>query len=172
MGVRFCRFSVGYGQRPRLQPAAPTVQLLAFLQDYPLRFGRKPLSIMTLYLAMQEKDVPDDVREFIIKHITRVAQCEALLLLSSRPADKWSLRQIAVRLYASEEETAQNLNELCAGGLLTCSGEHYSLNTSAENIDMLRKLREVYARSLIQVTHVIHSMSGRPSTHLASKGKA
>ena len=120
---------------------------------------------------MQEQHVPDDVREFIVKHIARVAQCEALLLLSSHPAEKWSLRRIAIRLYASEEETADNLNELCACGLLVCSDGYYALNTSAENTDMLRKLREAYRRSLIQLTQIIHSGSRRTSPHVETKGK-
>lgn len=106
---------------------------------------------------MPEQDVPDDVREFIIKHIATVVQLEALLLVSSRPGDCWSLRQVAVRLYASEEETARGLNELCAGGLLICADGHYNLNTSAENVDMLRKVREAHARYLVQVTHIVHN---------------
>lgn len=120
---------------------------------------------------MHEQNVPEDVREFIIRHIAKVAQCEALLLLSSHPAEKWSLRKIAIRLYAGEEETAHNLNELCACGLLVCSDGYYSLNTSAENADMLRKLREAYRRSLIQLTEIIHSESRRTSPHFETKRK-
>ncbi len=106
---------------------------------------------------MPDQNVPDDVRSFITKHIATVAQCEALLLISSRPDDSWSLRQIAVRLYASENETARNLKELCDRGLLVCSDERFSLNPLSENIDMLSKLRDAYARYLIQVTNVIHN---------------
>lgn len=68
---------------------------------------------------MLEKYVPDDVGEFIIKHIASVAQCEALLLIASRPDESWTLRRIANRIYASDKETALNLNQLCSGGLLT-----------------------------------------------------
>jgi hypothetical protein len=105
---------------------------------------------------MPDQNLPDDVRQFITKHIATVAQCEALLLISSSPDDSWSLRQIAVRLYASDNEIAHNLKELCHRGLLVCSDGNYSLNKSAENIEMLSKLREAYARYLVQVTHVIH----------------
>ena len=112
-----------------------------------------------LQINMLEKDVPDDVGEFIIKHIVSVAQCEALLLIASRPDEQWSLRRIANRIYASDKETALSLNQLCSDGLLTCSDGYYSLTRSAETIEMLGKLREAYARYLIQVTNVIHNKS-------------
>jgi len=122
---------------------------------------------------MPEPNVPDDVREFIIRHIATVAQFEALLLVASRPDDCWSLQQVARRLYASEEATARGLNQLRAGGLLICADGHYSFNASAENVDMLRRLREVYARYLIEVTDVIHNKPARmhqPPTSFEPKG--
>ena len=108
-------------------------------------------------LGMPEQNVPDEVREFIIKYIATVAQCEALLLIAARPDESWKLRRIAVRLYESDKQTAHSLNELCSRGLLTCSDGYYSLTKSVEIVDMLGKLREAYARYLIQVTNVIHN---------------
>lgn len=123
---------------------------------------------------MLEKDVPDDVGEFIVKHIASVAQCEALLLIASRPNERWSVRRIASRIYASDKATALNLNLLCAGGLLTCSDGHYSLTSSTEHIEMLGKLRDAYARYLIQVTNVIHNRLPKndPMTARISEGGA
>ena len=112
---------------------------------------------------MPDKYVPADVEQFIITYIASVAQCEALLLIASRPDEHWSLRRIASRIYASDKETEVNLAQLCRGGLLTCSNGYYSLTRSAENIDMIGKLREAYARYLVQVTYVIHTRS--PNTN-------
>jgi hypothetical protein len=109
--------------------------------------------------------VPDDIRDFILKHIASVAQIEALLLIWSRPEERWRLRQIAARIYTSETETAKALGGLCAEGLLVCVDGIFNLNRSAENVEMIRKLQEVYARYLIPVTDVIHSKSrSGPST--------
>jgi biotin synthase-like enzyme len=51
------------------------------------------------------------------------------------------------------------LDGLCAAGLPVCRDGVFGLNASAENVKMIRKLQEVYARYLIPVTDVIHSKS-------------
>jgi len=104
--------------------------------------------------------VPDDIRDFILKHIASVAQIEALLLIWSSPEEGWGLRQIAARIYTSDTEAAKALDGLCADGLLVCRDGVFGLNVSAENVEMIRRLQETYARYLIPVTDVIHSKSG------------
>jgi hypothetical protein len=114
---------------------------------------------------MPAQYVPDDIRDFILKHIDSVAQIEALLLIWSSPEERWGLRQIAARIYTSDTEAAKALGGLSAEGLLVCVDGIFSLNKSAENVEMIRKLQEVYARYLIPVTDVIHSRSSSaPST--------
>jgi hypothetical protein len=113
---------------------------------------------------MAAQFVPEDVREFILKHIASVAQIEALLLISSSPDERWGLPQIAARIYTRETETARALGELCADGLLVCTDGIFGLNTSAENVEMIRRLQEVYTRCLIPVTDVIHSKSRNTPT--------
>ena len=113
---------------------------------------------------MAAQYVPDDVRDFLLKHIASVAQIEALLLIWSSPEERWGLRQIAARIYASDMETAKALDGLCADGLLLCGDGVFRLNASTENVEMIRRLQEVYARHLIPVTDVIHSKSRRTSS--------
>jgi hypothetical protein len=108
---------------------------------------------------MASQYVPDDIRDFILKHIASVAQIEALLLIWSSPEEGWGLHQIAARIYTSDREAAKVLEGLCADGLLVCRDGVFSLNASAENIEMIRRLQEVYARYLIPVTDVIHEKS-------------
>jgi hypothetical protein len=108
---------------------------------------------------MAAQYVPEDIRDFILKHIASVAQIEALLLIWSSPEERWGLPQIAARIYTGETETARALAELCADGLLVCRDGIFGLNASAENVEMIRRLQEVYARYLIPVTDVIHSKS-------------
>ncbi len=108
---------------------------------------------------MAEPDVPDEVRDFIIKHIATVPQIEALLLIWSSPEKRWSLRQVAARIYTGEAEAARALDGLCAAGLLVHREENFALDSSAENLDIIRKLKDAYARCLIPVTDVIHGKS-------------
>jgi len=107
--------------------------------------------------GMASHYVPDDIRDFILRHIASVAQIEALLLIWSSPEETWGLPQIAARIYASETAAAKALDGLCADGLLVCRDGVFGLNASAENVEMIRRLQEVYARYLIPVTDVIHS---------------
>jgi hypothetical protein len=110
---------------------------------------------------MAEQYVPDDVREFILKHIASVAQIEALLLIWSNPEKRWGLPQIAARIYASDREAARALDGLCADGLLACRDGIFGLNATPQDIEMISRLREAYARHLIPVTDVIHRKSRR-----------
>ena len=114
---------------------------------------------------MATQDVPGEVRDFILKYIASVAQIEALLLIWSRPEERWGLPQIAARIYTSEAETAKALDRLCADGLLVCTDGVFCLNASTANVETIRRLQEVYTRYLIPVTDVIHSKSrSAPST--------
>jgi hypothetical protein len=101
--------------------------------------------------------VPGEVRDFILKHIASVAQIEALLLIWSSPEERWGLAEIAARIYASETETAKALEALAADGFVVCANGVFRLNASAENVELIRRLQEVYARCLIPVTDIIHS---------------
>ena len=70
-----------------------------------IRFARSH----NITYSMATQYVSDDIRDFILKHIVSVAQIEALLLIWSNPGERWGLRQIAARIYASDTETAKRL---------------------------------------------------------------
>jgi hypothetical protein len=109
--------------------------------------------------GMAAQCVPGDIRDFILKHIASVAQIEALLLIWSNPEKRWSASHVAARIYAKETETAKALEGLCSSGLLVCKDDAFGLNPSEENVAMIGRLKEAYARHLIPVTDVIHSKS-------------
>jgi hypothetical protein len=109
---------------------------------------------------MEAVDVPGEIREFLLKYIASVAQLEALLLIWSRPDERLRLPEIAARIYAGKGETAKALNALAADGLVVCTNGIFRLSAPAENVEMIRRLQEVYARYLIPVTNVIHGKSG------------
>lgn len=108
---------------------------------------------------MATQDVPDDIRDFILKHIASVAQIEALLLIWATPEKRWGISQIAARIYANEIEAAKALEGLCNAGLLDRRDGTFGLNTPEQTVELIRRLRETYARHLIPVTDVIHSRS-------------
>jgi hypothetical protein len=111
---------------------------------------------------MAADPIPDDVREFIQKHIDSIAQLEALLLLRGSPEIGWDAAKVAARLYTSEQESAAMLARLSADGFLTvdsgiyryachCNGQHR----------LVDRLAALYARELIPVTNLVHAKPRR-----------
>jgi hypothetical protein len=111
---------------------------------------------------MAEELIPDDVREFIIRHLDSVAQLEALLLLRAQPQERWDIGRIAKRLYTGEQEIAELLSALCADGLLSVNDGIYRYDCATpEQRSTLDRLANIYSRHLIPVTNLIHSKPRR-----------
>lgn len=116
---------------------------------------------------MVEELIPEDIRQFILTSVDSVAQLEALLLLRNNPQEKWTIREVAKRLYITEQETAPLLTRLCEQSLVvTVSGEpvHYAYQPSAPELArMVDRVAEIYAKHLVPVTNLIHS---KPRTRI------
>ncbi|WP_296206054.1 hypothetical protein [uncultured Hyphomicrobium sp.] len=116
---------------------------------------------------MPDSPIPHDLQTFIVRHIDSIAQIEALLLLrrhvsETRPEVRnqtWDVASISRRLYISEQETLEILENLCADGLLTCGDGTYRFSCPPETERMVERLAETYAENLIAVTNIIH---GKP----------
>ncbi len=104
--------------------------------------------------------IPEDLRDFILRHIDSIAQLEALLLLRRNLSEAWTAEVGARRLYISEAEATNALDQLCESGLLTCDEGRYRFDPqSDEQRQMVERLAESYSRHLIPVTNLIH---GKP----------
>jgi hypothetical protein len=111
---------------------------------------------------MPDEQVPEDVREFILRYVNSIAQLEALLLLWRDPNVTWDLASMAKRLYISERETAEVLAQLSTDGLLSVNESTYRFNSpSPEQQQLVARLAEVYSKQLIPVTNVIHAKPRR-----------
>src|SRR5262244_1587167 len=111
---------------------------------------------------MADDRVPEDLRDFILRHIDSVAQLEALLLLRANPDEPWDVAKAAGRLYADKQEAAEVLARLCADGLLQCQDGifRYAPETAAlrETVD---RIADLYVRHLVPVTNMIHAKPRR-----------
>jgi nucleoside-diphosphate-sugar epimerase len=102
---------------------------------------------------MPDNPIPLDLQIFIVRHIDSIAQIEALLLLRRHAPEKWDLASTSQRLYISEQETLEILENLCEEGIY-----HFACRTP-ETEQMVKRLAEAYAENLIAVTNIIH---GKP----------
>jgi hypothetical protein len=106
--------------------------------------------------------IPDDIREFIQKHIDSIAQLEALLLLRGSPEIEWDAAKAAARLYTSEQETAAVLARLATDGFLAVDNGVYRYGGHCNGQQQLvDRLAALYARALIPVTNLIHAKPRR-----------
>lgn len=110
---------------------------------------------------MVSEAIPDDVGEFVQKHIDSIAQLEALLLLRREASALWNDSTVAKRLYITNHDAAEVLRVLVTRGLLISNGTSYRYQCSTELDDLVGHVAEVYARQLIPMTHLIHNKSIR-----------
>jgi Mn-dependent DtxR family transcriptional regulator len=118
------------------------------------------------------REIPDDVRRFILASVPSVPYLEAILLLRTDPDMAWDVRRIAARLYVAEREAAEVLTALAAAGI--ARGEDHdgaALFRYAPNTDKLRErldaLAQAYSTNLVGVTHLIHSRTDKRAQQFA-----
>jgi hypothetical protein len=111
---------------------------------------------------MTDRLIPDDVRDFILKHIDSIAQLEALLLLRKERPAAWDVETLSRRLYTTEQQASEVLGHLQSSGFLSLSEGAYRYDCrTAEQEEMVTRLAELYARHLIPVTNLVHSKPSR-----------
>jgi hypothetical protein len=106
---------------------------------------------------MVDDPIPAEVRDFLVRCIESVAQLEALLLLRGPPQLAWNVPAVAQRLYVGEGEAAKLLSGLVSNELAVSDGSdfHYQPR-DAELVDLVDRLAQTYADSLVPVTKLIH----------------
>jgi hypothetical protein len=106
---------------------------------------------------MVDDPVPAEVRDFLVRCIESVAQLEALLLLRGPPQLAWNVPAVAQRLYVGESEAAKLLGGLVICELAVTDGAAYHYHPrDAELLDLVDRLAQTYADSLVPVTRLIH----------------
>jgi hypothetical protein len=104
--------------------------------------------------------IPEEVARFILDRIDSIAQLEAVLLLRQSPDNWWERKQVADRLYISEEDCAPVLDGLCRQGLLTCRKEPrpvYRYRPDTGDLrEMVDRLAYYYSKHLVPVSNLVH----------------
>lgn len=112
--------------------------------------------------------IPPAIRRFILTSIASVPHLEALLLLRASAPEAWAAGRVAERLYVAETATLKLLDDLCRGHMVAREDEHYAYRPHSEHLRAtIDELAEVYARNLVDVTHLIHSRVDRQAQHFA-----
>ncbi|OQW33431.1 MAG: hypothetical protein A4E19_03255 [Nitrospira sp. SG-bin1] len=111
---------------------------------------------------MDHSVIPKEVARFVLDRIDSIAQLEAVLLLRQSPDTWWECKQVADRLYISEEQCAPVLEELCRQGLLVCMKEQpppsYRYRPDTGDLrEMVDRLAYYYSKHLVPVSNLVHA---------------
>lgn len=121
---------------------------------------------------MTHPPIPEDVRRFVLTSVPSVPFLEALLLLRADPGREWDGAMLAGRLYIRERVADDLLDALCTAGMARrCEAPGaqplYCYAPGDALRDRIDRLAEVYARQLVEITHLIHSSLDRKAQQFA-----
>jgi hypothetical protein len=126
---------------------------------------------------MASPPIPEDIRRFVLTSIASVPHLEALLLLRASEGSAWSDTLLARRLYIPDKVAHTLMADLCRSGMLeaepqpgavTCYRYQPASLALRHTIDALAAL---YARQLVEVTHLIHARLDRKAQQFADAFK-
>lgn len=110
---------------------------------------------------MDNTVIPKEVARFILDRIDSIAQLEAVLLLRQSPDTWWEYKQVADRLYISEEHCVLVLDGLCRQGLLVCMRDPrpiYRYRPETGDLrEMVDRLAYYYSKHLVPVSNLVHA---------------
>jgi hypothetical protein len=126
---------------------------------------------------MEQHPIPEGIRRFVLTSIPSVPFLEALLLLRADGARQWSAGAVAARLYVRVKVAQGLLDELCNAGMAApCEraddGPVYRYQPeSAQVRQSIDEVADLYAKQLVEMTHLIHSKLDRKAQQFADAFK-
>ncbi len=126
---------------------------------------------------MAHEAIPEDIRRFVLTSIASVPHLEALLLLRNGEKECWTTTELAQRLYIGEKVAATLLTDLAQAGIVVvrkseASQAAHCYDPSSPSLrSMIDRLAELYARHLLEITHLIHSRLDRKAHQFADAFK-
>ena len=116
---------------------------------------------------MAPKNLPNDLRRFVLTSIPSVPHLEALLLIRTDGAG-WRAEELARRLYISDERATQILADLASQRFLAVRSDRYFFQPAdAAAIDLVDKLVAMYSRHVVEIAQLLHSKLDVAAQHFA-----
>lgn len=107
---------------------------------------------------MPDLSIPDEVRQFLAKHVQSVAQLEILLLVSASP-DRWWQAGEVYKAVLSNEELVVRILELFSKLGLVCKSETntYQFSPPSDQLRLLvRNLADLYRECPNRIIQTIY----------------
>lgn len=118
---------------------------------------------------MVKKEIPAEVRRFVLTRIPSVPHIEALMLLRASAPDSWSAATLAPRLYVRKPVAAAVLDDLHQAGMLHQAedGGYVFMREPGLLADVIEALAILYSTHLVEITMLIHSKMDRKAQQFA-----
>lgn len=121
---------------------------------------------------MDQSDIPDSLKRFILLFVPSVPYLEALLLLRNPATSLWDAATLAPQLYLSDAAAQSLVEELLKNGVLVADdvarGKFRYQPRTAELAQMIDQLAHFYSRNLIEITHLIHAKTNKKAYKFAN----
>jgi hypothetical protein len=122
---------------------------------------------------MTARPISESLRRFILTSVPSVPFVEALLIFRDAGRARVTIEQLSGRLYIDARRTAEIVEQLRGAGIIEAlpeaSGWRYA--PAAELAPVLDELAQRYRSSLVEVTELIHSSTGRMAHRFADAFK-
>jgi hypothetical protein len=111
---------------------------------------------------MPENSILPDIYNFLLGHIDSIGAIEALLLLCRNQDQPWTPAEVGKRLYISEVEAQELLDQLHDDGLIQGEGGAFRFRpANPDQEELMKRVADTYQSQLITVTKIIHSKPRR-----------
>ena len=111
--------------------------------------------------AMSSGAIPFEVEHFILDYIDSVPHLEALLLMFQAPEVRWSVAELAARIYVNERQAGAILEDLTRRAVIArierSPPAYQFVPRSQAQTELLGKVALAYRTQLVQLTRFIHS---------------
>jgi hypothetical protein len=106
--------------------------------------------------AMVQEPMPDDVTDFIGKHVDSVPHLEALLLIWQSRSHPWSVAEIAGRIYLHPDRAERVLQDLVEKQWVVQHPNGFVFNGDHRDAPVIAHLAEHYRSNLIRIAELVH----------------
>lgn len=119
---------------------------------------------------MAKKEIPDEVRRFVLTSIPSIPHIEALILVRATTPSRWTPADLAQRLYVPPAVACSVLADLHKAKMIQAeerSTTYYFDEVSTELNDVIAKLANLYSSNLVEITLLIHAKLERKAQQFA-----
>lgn len=115
------------------------------------------------------RQIPDDVRRFVLASVASVPYLEAMLLMRTHVDTCWDAAELARRLYVAPPLAQELLTQLADAGFAVAGDKENSWcwNHAADMAPIVDQLAQIYSENVVGVTELIHSRQERRAHQFA-----